>query len=472
MRVFQPREFETAMTEYSVRGANVVVVGAARSGVGAARLLARRGARVTVTEQRHDVAPEVRQLTDEGVQLELGGHRPDTMAAAHLVVLSPGVSPTMPVLDGPRARAVPIISEIELASRWVRGRIVAVTGTKGKSTTTVLLGRMLEAGGRQALVGGNVGTALSTQVEASTPEAIHVVEVSSFQLELTTTFRPWISVFLNLHPDHLDRHDGPQAYAAAKARIFANQEATDTLVVNADDPEVLQLTRTSRASRLQYAVAAPLDDGVVLDGKAIVRRTSTGDEPLVPLSAVHLLGDHLLSDVLAATAVAHRVGVSASAITAAVDAFGGLEHALEPVGEVAGVRFVNDSKATNVEAARRAVESCGHQLVVIMGGRFKGGDLGRLAPLIASRAEAVVALGEASDRILDAYGAVVRVVEVASLEDAVRVAYGLASPGGTVLLAPACASLDMFKDYAERGRLFKQAVGRLQQDAKTRVRTS
>jgi UDP-N-acetylmuramoylalanine--D-glutamate ligase len=460
------------MTEYSVRGANVVVVGAARSGVGAARLLARRGARVTVTEQRHDVAPEVRQLADEGVQLELGGHRPDTMAAADLVVLSPGVSPTMSVLDGPRARAVPIISEIELASRWVRGRIVAVTGTKGKSTTTVLLGRMLEAGGRQTLVGGNVGTALSTQVEASTPEAIHVVEVSSFQLELTTTFRPWIAVFLNLHPDHLDRHDGPQAYAAAKARIFANQDATDTLVVNADDPEVLQLTRTSRASRLQYAVAAPLDDGVVLDGKAIVRRTSTGDEPLVPLSAVHLLGDHLLSDVLAATAVAHRVGVSASAITAAVDAFGGLEHALEPVGEVAGVRFVNDSKATNVEAARRAVESCGHQLVVIMGGRFKGGDLGRLAPLIASRAEAVVALGEASDRILDAYGAVVRVVEVASLEDAVRVAYGLASPGGTVLLAPACASLDMFKDYAERGRLFKQAVGRLQQDAKTRVRTS
>ncbi len=460
------------MTEYSVRGANVVVVGAARSGVGAARLLARRGARVTVTEQRHDVAAEVRQLADEGVELELGGHRPDTMAAADLVVLSPGVPPTMSVLDGPRDRGVPIISEIELASRWVRGRIVAVTGTKGKSTTTVLLGRMLEASGRLALVGGNVGTALSTQVEASTPEAIHVVEVSSFQLELTTTFRPWISVFLNLHTDHLDRHDGPEAYAAAKARIFANQEASDTLVVNADDPEVLRLTRGSRASRVRYAVDTPLDDGVGVDGEAIVRRTTTGAESLVPLSAVHLLGDHLLSDVVAATAVADRVGVSASAMTAAVDRFGGLEHALEPVGVVAGVRFVNDSKATNVEAARRALESCGHQLVVIMGGRFKGGDLGLLAPLIASRVEAVVALGEARNRILDAYGAVVRVVEVASLEDAVSVAYGLASPGGAVLLAPACASLDMFKDYAERGRLFKQAVGRLQEDARTRVTTS
>ena len=460
------------MTEFSVRGAHVVVVGAARSGVGAARLLARRGARVTLTEQRREVAADVRQLTADGVELELGEHRSDTMARADLVVLSPGVPPTLAALKPARDRDVPVISEVELASRWLRGRIVAVTGTKGKSTTAVLLGQMLEAGGRLVLVGGNVGTALSTQVEASTPEAIHVVEVSSFQLELTTTFRPWISVFLNLHADHLDRHDGPEAYAAAKARIFANQEASDTLVFNAEDPEVVRLTRGCRAARVAYAVAEPLADGVVVDGDTIVRRRASGAEPLVPLSAVHLLGDHLLGDVVAATAVAHRVGVSAGAMTAAVDRFLGLEHALEPVGEVGGVRFINDSKATNVEAARRALESCGHQLVVIMGGRFKGGDLGQLTPLIASRAAAVVALGEARDRILDAFGAVVRVVAVECLEDAVRVAYGLASPGGSVLLAPACASLDMFEDYAERGRLFKQAVGRLQQDAGARSVTS
>ncbi len=460
------------MIEFSVRGANVVVVGAARSGVGAARLLAGRGAHVTLTEQRREVAAEVRRLTDDGVELELGRHDPETMTRADLVVLSPGVPPTLAVLDVARNHGAPVISEIELASRWLRGRIVAVTGTKGKSTTTVLLGRMLEAGGRSALIGGNVGTALSTQVEHSTPDAIHVVEVSSFQLELTTTFRPWISVFLNLHADHLDRHDRPEAYAAAKARIFANQGPSDTLVVNADDPDVLSLTRGSRASRVAYAVTAPLEDGVVVDGDVIVRRTPNGAEPLVPLSAVHLLGDHLLSDVVAATAVAHRVGVSAGAMTAAVDRFPGLEHALEPVGEVAGVRFINDSKATNVEAARRALESCGRQLVVIMGGRFKGGDLGALAPLLASRADAVVVLGEARDRILDAYGAVVRVVEVESLGDAVSVAYGLASHGGTVLLAPACASLDMFEDYAERGRLFKQAVDRLREDVRTRARTS
>ncbi len=460
------------MTEFSVRGANVVVVGAARSGVGAARLLARRGAHVTLTEQRREVPRDVEQLTADGVELELGEHRPDTVARADLVVLSPGVSPRLPVLRLARDRDVQVISEVELASRWLRGRIVAVTGTKGKSTTTVLLGQMLEAGGRLTLVGGNIGTALSTQVDASTPEAIHVVEVSSFQLELTTTFRPWISVFLNLHADHLDRHDGPEAYAAAKARLFANQEASDTLVFNADDAEVVRLTRDCRASRVAYAVTEPITEGVAVTGDAIVRRTRAGSEPLVPLSAVHLLGDHLLGDVVAATAVAHRVGVSANAMTAAVDRFHGLEHVLEPVGEVAGVRFVNDSKATNVEAARRALESCGHGLVVIMGGRFKGGDLSQLTPLIASRAEAVVALGEARDRVLDAYGAVVRVIAVDCLEDAVRVAYGLASPGGTVLLAPACASLDMFENYAERGRLFKQAVGRLQQDAGARAGTS
>jgi len=449
------------MTEFSVRGSNVVVVGAARSGVAAARLLADRGARVTLTEMRRDVGEEVEQLREVGVDLELGGHLPKTLEGADLVVLSPGVSPVLTALERARRARVPVISEIELASRWVRGRVVAVTGTKGKSTTTVLLGRMLEAGGCLVLVGGNVGTALSTQVAQSTPQAIHVVEVSSFQLELTTTFRPWIAVFLNLYADHLDRHEGVEAYAAAKAKLFVNQAASDTLVVNADDPAVLRLTRDSQAHRVSYALRAPLTDGVVVSGDTIVRRSPAGDTPLVPVSAVDVPGRHLLGDVVAATTVADLVGVSAGDMTRAVDRFTGLEHALEPVGEVARVGFVNDSKATNVEAARHAVESCGDHLVVIMGGRFKGGALETLAPLLASRADAVVAIGEARGRIRDAVGPVVRVVESESLTDAVRVAYGLASPGGTVLLAPACASLDMFRDYAERGQVFKQAVVRL-----------
>ena len=452
------------MTEFSVRGSTVVVVGAARSGVAAARLLAGRGARVTLSELRSRVGEEVERLREVGVDLELGGHRPETLERADLVVLSPGVSPSLAVLVRARRAQVPVISEIELASRWVRGRVVAVTGTKGKSTTTVLLGRMLEAGGCLVLVGGNVGTALSTQVEQSTPGVIHVVEVSSFQLELTTTFRPWIAVFLNLYADHLDRHADLEAYAAAKARLFVNQRSSDTLVVNADDPEVLRLVRDSHARRVSYALREPLTEGVVVAGDTIVRRSVAGDEPLVPLSAVRLPGRHLLGDVLAASAVANLVGVSAGDMTRAVDRFAGLEHALQPVGEVAGVRFINDSKATNVEAARHAVESCGDHLVVIMGGRFKGGALETLVPLFASRADGVVAIGEARERIRHALGAVVRVVETGSLTDAVRVAYGLASPGGTVLLAPACASLDMFRDSAERGRVFTQAVARLGED--------
>jgi UDP-N-acetylmuramoylalanine--D-glutamate ligase len=323
---------------------------------------------------------------------------------------------------------------------------------------------MLEAGGLLVFVGGNVGTALSTQVDDSTPEAVHVVEVSSFQLELTTTFRPWIAVLLNLHSDHLDRHTSHAAYVAAKARVFANQEASDTLVVNADDPDVLSVARASRAQPVAYALDTALDEGVVVAGGAVVRRTRSGDQSLIPLSAVHLVGRHLLSDVLAASAAAVIPTRLAADMTRAVDRFKGLEHALEPVGEVGGVRFVNDSKATNVEAARRAVESCGDHLVVVMGGRFKGGPLETLAPLLGTRADAVVTLGEARGRIREAFGAVVRVVETVSLPDAVRVAYGLASPGGTVLLAPACASLDMFTDYAERGRVFKQAVARLRED--------
>lgn len=452
------------MTDFSVRGANVVVVGAARSGVGAAQLLVARGARVTLTEQRTEVGLDVRRLTGDGVALELGGHRIETLAGADLIVLSPGVPPAQPVLNAARERGVPIISEVELASRWVRGRIVAITGTKGKSTTTVLLGRMLEAAGCLAFVGGNVGTALSTQIEKSTPEAIHVVEVSSFQLEMTTTFRPWISVFLNLYTDHLDRHGDADSYAAAKARIFANQEPTETLVVNADDPEVLRLARESRATRLDYAVNAQLDDGVVVSQDAIIRRTGAGFEPLVPLSAVHLLGRHLLSDVVAASAVAHRVGLAPDDMTSAVDCFLGLEHVLEDVGKVSGVNFINDSKATNVESTRRALESCEGRLVVLMGGRFKGGRLQALSSELASRAAAVVAVGEARDQIRDEFGPIVQVVGADSLGEAVQIAYGLAPHGGTVLLSPACSSLDMFQDYAERGRAFKRAVARLREE--------
>ena len=448
------------MSEFSVDGARVVVVGAGRSGLAAATLLARRGGRVVLSDVRDAIA-EADRLRSLGVTLELGGHRAETLADAELIVLSPGVSPRMPVVVRAREAGIPVISEVELAARWLRGRIVAVTGTKGKSTTTVLTGRVFEVAGQRALVGGNVGTALSSQVETSSPDVIHVVETSSFQLELTETFRPWIAVFLNLTPDHLDRHANFSEYAEAKARIFANQTSADTMVINADDPQVLELARRGRARRLQYAVTSPISEGIAVEREMVVQRSASGGRPLFPLSSVALRGRHLLGDVLAAAAVGVVAGVAPDATRHAVESFRGLEHALEDVAEIAGVQFVNDSKATNVAAAKAAIECFDAGTVVIMGGQFKGGDLAELTSVLRPRVEAAVVFGDARSRFRDALGQVVPVHEVGTMRDAVRQAFAVARPGGTVLLAPACASFDMFSSYAERGEMFKAEVERL-----------
>jgi UDP-N-acetylmuramoylalanine--D-glutamate ligase len=457
------RDGESPMSEFSVAGQRVVVMGAARSGVAAALLLAARGARVTLSDLRPALADadDAGRLRAAGVELELGGHAADTLARAALIVLSPGVPPTQPALAAARAAGVPVVGEVELASRWLRGRVVAVTGTKGKSTTTTLAGRMLEAGGVRALVGGNLGVPLSAQVEASTPDTIHVVEVSSFQLETVERFHPWIAVLLNVSPDHLDRHASVAAYVGAKARIFERQDERDWAVINADDPQVLALARAGRGRRLCFAVEAPIEEGVVVRPAAIAYRRAGREEPLVPRSAIRLIGRHLLADVAAAAAVATLSGVSAEAMTRAVASFTGLEHALEPVAEVRGVRFVNDSKATNVEAARRAVECFEGGLVLIAGGRYKGGDFRDLRDGLVARGASVVAIGEARPRLREALEPAVPVHEASSMADAVRAAFARAAPGGVVLLAPACSSFDMFADYAERGRAFKREVARL-----------
>jgi UDP-N-acetylmuramoylalanine--D-glutamate ligase len=452
----------TTPGEFSVRGKQVTVVGAARSGVAAAHLLARRGASVLVADLRRDI-PEAAELRAAGVRLELGSNAAESLRRSDLVVLSPGVSPDESGVAAARAAGVPVIGELELASRWLRGRIVAITGTKGKSTTTTLTGRMLEAGGLRVRVGGNIGLALSAQVDDSTDDTIHVVEASSFQLETTETFRPWVAVLLNFSPDHLDRHVTVEAYADAKSRIFVNQTAADWAVLNADDPAVLQMAAAAPSQRLVFSMSDSLASGVVLRGDEIVRRTDQGEQPLVPLSSVQLLGRHLIADVLAASAVASLAGVDSEAMTRAVGEFKGLEHALEPVAEIGGVLFVNDSKATNVEAARRAIESF-ERIVVIMGGRFKGGDLRELREPLASRAGVVVAIGEARGLIRAELGDAVPVHEADDMNTAVRTAFASAPPRGAVVLAPACASFDMFRDYAERGRVFKQEVARLQEE--------
>ena len=450
---------------FDVNGKRVTVAGAARSGLAAAELLARRGADVTLSEVRADVA-EGDRLRSLGVQLELGGHLPDTFARADLVVLSPGVPPDQPAIQAARDRGVPVIAEIELASRWLKGRVIAITGTKGKSTTTALTGRMLEAAGFKVTVGGNIGAPLSAQVADSTPDSFHVVETSSFQLEQIETFHPWIAVMLNFSPDHLDRHPSVEAYAAAKARIFEKQNATDWAVVNADDPGVLAMARRGRAQLRLFSPRTPLEDGTAVEQGWIVDRRLDHAERLVPLSAIHLLGPHLVNDVMAAATVGALAGAAPAAMTAAVEAFPGLEHAMELVADVGGVRFVNDSKATNVESALRSIESFERGLVPILGGRFKGGDLSLLREPLKRRGKAVVAIGEARPLVRDALAGAIPVYEADAFSDAVARAYALAQPSGVVLLAPACASFDMFRDYAERGRTFKDEVKKLKAESR------
>ena len=445
---------------FSVTGTRVTVAGAARSGIAAAELLARRGALVTLSDTRASV-PGSRALLDLNVRLELGGHQVETFTSAQLVVLSPGVPLDQPAVVAAREQGVPVIAEIELASRWLQGRVIAITGTKGKSTTTALTGRMLAAAGFKVTVGGNIGAPLSAQVFDSTPDTLHVVETSSFQLETIDTFHPWIAVMLNFSPDHLDRHQTIEAYGRAKARIFDNQDEADYAVINADDPSVLELARRGRAARRLVARHAAIDEGVVIENDWIVERRGGATARLVPLDAVHLIGPHLVNDVMAAAAVGAIAGAEPAAMAAAVDTFQGLEHAMELVADIGGVRFVNDSKATNVESALRSIESFDSGLVPIIGGRFKGGDLARLRQPLTARARAVVAIGEAKTLVREALAGAVAVHEAASFEDAIAQANALARPSGVVLLAPACASFDMFQDYAERGTRFREEVARI-----------
>lgn len=444
---------------FDVRNQHVVVAGGGRSGLAAAELLLSKGARVTLSDLREpEGAAGLRAL---GVTVDVGPHRPEMFAAANLIVLSPGVPPEQPAIDAARRAGVQVMGEIELASRWLSGRVVAITGTKGKSTTTTLTARMLREGGFDATAGGNLGVALSAQVRTSHPAALHVVEVSSFQLETTTTFHPWIAVLLNLSPDHLDRHPSFEAYAGAKARVFANQIATDWAVVNADDAASTALAAPGRAQRFDFALDTSVSRGVTVTKDEIVRTESGRTTPLLPVSAVRLPGRHLLGDVLAASAVACIAGVEPAAMRRAVEGFTGLPHALERVGEINRISFVNDSKATNIASTRRSLESFPRGVVAIMGGRFKGGDFQDLADVVRGHATGIVAIGEAAPLIEAALGSIVPVTRAGSMPEAVRTAFDRAEPGGVVLLAPACSSFDMFRDYVDRGDRFRDAVQQL-----------
>ena len=441
-----------------LRGRRALVIGAGRTGVATSRVLARRGTRVRLVDRR-PTEPDARALETLGseVELRLGDESPALLAGVDLVVPSPGVPATSPLLVEAVARGLEVVSEIEVAANLLDCPIVAVTGTNGKSTTTTLIGEMLAASGENAFVGGNLGTPLIEAVEGSW--AVAVAEVSSFQLEWVHRFRPAVAVLLNLSPDHLDRHGSMAAYAAVKARIFAAQEETDVAVLNRDDPAVWEL-RTGLRGRV-VSIGFRRDAftcGAFVQGGEIVYGDATG-EVTFALARTRLEGCHHLEDMMAALSAARLCGASPAAIQSVLDSFPGLPHRCEFVHEARGVRYYDDSKATNVGAVVKSLHSFSARVVLLAGGLDKGADFTALRPIVAERVRLVVAYGVARRRIREDLGDAVPVECVESFSDAVRKSVEAAKSGDVVLLAPACASFDQFVDYAERGTTFRILVG-------------
>ena len=449
-------------------GRNVLVVGLGRSGQAAANFLVTQGARVTITDQRGEEAleQEVAGLTVP-CRLALGGHRGSDFRDSDLIVVSPGVPLELRQLQEADRGGVPIYAEVELAYRFLKGTIIGITGSNGKTTTTALIGEILrESSERPCLVAGNIGWPL-TQCLLDEPElcasgeAIFVVELSSFQLETVSEFRSQVAGLLNVTPDHLDRHHDLEDYARAKSRVFLNQSGGDFAVVNADDPRCLQLSRESRARIFPFSRRQPLQAGAwVRDGEI---RVDWDDhrQAILPVSSVGLKGLHNLENVLAAIGAGFLVGARVDDMAQAVAGFQGVEHRLELVRTLAGVRYYNDSKATNVDSASRAIEAFDEPLILILGGQDKESDFTPLRPLVAGGVKQLILLGSAAAKIDRAVGGAAPTNRVRDLIEAVDLAFRKAIAGDVVLLAPACTSFDMFENFEERGRIFKGLVGAL-----------
>ena len=443
-----------------LRGKRVTVVGLARSGVAACKALADRGARVQGTDRlpREKLRGDLTALEHRGVGLATGGHRAEDFLDADLIVISPGVPTDTDLLTQARARGIPVWAEVELASRLTPARFLGITGTNGKSTTTSLLGAMLEAAGFPAVVAGNIGTALCEVVTTLGPSDWVVAELSSFQLETIVAFRPHVAVLLNLAPDHLDRYANVADYYAAKARIFLNQTAEDFAVLNADDPPALEWARGLRSQTHLFSRTRTVGDGAfVRDGRLVIRREGR-TEAACGVAEIRIQGLHNLENSLAASAAAAAIGVPAAAIGGALKRFPGLPHRLELVAEARGVRYVNDSKGTNVGAVVKSLESYAGGVILIAGGKDKGGDFAPLRPLVEARVKTLLLLGQARDAIRAQLAGGCPMEEAPTLDAAVRRAAEIATAGDTVLLSPACASFDMFRDFEHRGDVFREAV--------------
>ncbi len=444
-----------------LRGKNIVVVGMARTGIATARFLLDRGARVTISEAKPaaQLPDETLALAQQGVLIETGGHRMETVRSAELIVVSPGVPLDIAPLREADNSGIEIISEIELAYRFLQTPLIAITGTNGKTTTTSLLGEMFRYAGKKVFVGGNIGTPLIAYVSGTQDQDFVIAEISSFQLEGIKAFKPFISVLLNVTEDHLDRYQSFAEYSAAKCRIFLNQTESDIAVLNYDDPQVRALVRAIRAQKVFFSTRQPLPEGISYNGALHLRLQ--GEDKRITIAGALLTGIHNVENMMAAAAVGFMCGLSLQCMQQALVRFSGLKHRMELVGEIRGVTFYNDSKATNVGAVVKSLESLPAPLVLIAGGKDKGGSYAPLQSLLQQKVKLLILLGEARERMRAELGGTVETVMTASLDEAVHAAFSRSEAGDTVLFSPACSSFDMFTSYEHRGACFKELVGAL-----------
>ena len=442
-----------------LNGKRALVVGLGKSGVASALFMKSHGARVTVSDTKSgdELRNEIPVLLDHGITVETGGHGDRTFRGQDLIVVSPGVPVDAPPLVQARSLGETVIGEIELAAQFLPGPIVAITGSNGKTTTTTLTGEILTASDIPTLVGGNIGTPAISLAERAKPDTIVVLEISSFQLETIQTFRPKIAVVLNVTPDHLDRHRTFEIYTDAKARIFENQQGSDFAVLNADDPTCVAMGARTRAQVFWFSRQKEVQQGAWVRDGNIVFRDSKGQREILQVSEIPLKGAHNLENVLAAVCTGVLMGCAPEKIRKAVRDFKAVEHRLEFVATIDGVDYYNDSKATNVDATIKALESFPANIHLILGGKDKGSDYTVLNDLIRQRVKRIYTIGAAAAKIeSQVKGA--EVVHTETLENAIRKAHVAAQSGDIVLLAPACASFDQFKSYEHRGKLFKDIV--------------
>jgi UDP-N-acetylmuramoylalanine--D-glutamate ligase len=454
----------------SWQGKRVTVFGLGRSGRAAADLLLDLGALVTIVEEQpsQDFESTSKSYGLRGAQVFRGDQVAEGLRDLDLLVVSPGVSKDHLLVQEIGQRGIPIIGEIELAGWFLQAPIIAVTGTNGKSTTVRLIGSILQQSGKRAFVGGNLGIPLCEAVPRPThpspaPDYEYIVaEVSSFQLETIHRFKPWIAALLNVTPDHLDRHPTQEEYRAAKQRIFENQTSQDWALINVDDPVVKTMALSARSGLCEFSLIQKVKQGVYLEGADIRARMHGKEFSIVRRDALPMRGDHNVANAMAAMSVSLLCGCSVEDMVLALQSTPTFEHALEVVREWQGITFVNDSKGTNVDATLKALHSFEEPLVLILGGKDKGGDFSQLADTIKRQVKGVVVIGEATQKIIQALDQIKPVALAASLEDAVSQAAAFASKGDVVLFSPACASFDMFRNYHHRGLEFKRVVGELQ----------